>query len=72
MSGSRGPVKCVILNHADPAPGGTSLALSRTDHDLTLRSLPVIDEEARVVGIVSRRDLMAAIAPEAAAMRRPG
>jgi len=30
-----------------------------------LRSLPVIDAESRVVGMVSRNDLMAAIAPEA-------
>lgn len=29
-----------------------------------LRSLPVIDADARVVGMVSRNDLMAAIAPE--------
>jgi CBS domain-containing protein len=31
-----------------------------------LRSLPVIDAESRVVGMVSRNDLMVAIAPEAA------
>lgn len=31
-----------------------------------LRSLPVIDAECRVVGMVSRNDLMVAIAPEAA------
>ena len=30
-----------------------------------LRSLPVIDGECRVLGMVSRNDLMAAIAPEA-------
>jgi CBS domain-containing protein len=30
-----------------------------------LRSLPVIDAECRVLGMVSRNDLMAAIAPEA-------
>jgi len=30
-----------------------------------LRSLPVIDSECRVVGMVSRNDLMIAIAPEA-------
>jgi CBS domain-containing protein len=30
-----------------------------------LRSLPVIDTECRVVGMVSRNDLMIAIAPEA-------
>jgi CBS domain-containing protein len=30
-----------------------------------LRSLPVIDAECRVVGMVSRNDLMIAIAPEA-------
>lgn len=30
-----------------------------------LRSLPVIDAESRVLGMVSRNDLMAAIAPEA-------
>jgi CBS domain-containing protein len=29
-----------------------------------LRSLPVIDAESRVVGMVSRNDLMLAIAPE--------
>lgn len=29
-----------------------------------LRSLPVIDEQCRVVGMVSRNDLMIAIAPE--------
>jgi CBS-domain-containing membrane protein len=29
-----------------------------------LRSLPVIDAESRVVGMVSRNDLMGAIAPE--------
>lgn len=32
-----------------------------------LRSLPVIDAEARVIGIVSRNDLMSAIAPTSAA-----
>jgi CBS-domain-containing membrane protein len=31
-----------------------------------LRSLPVIDGACRVVGMVSRNDLMAAIAPEPA------
>jgi len=30
-----------------------------------LRSLPVIDAECRVLGMVSRNDLMVAIAPEA-------
>jgi CBS-domain-containing membrane protein len=30
-----------------------------------LRSLPVIDSECRVLGMVSRNDLMVAIAPEA-------
>lgn len=33
--------------------------------DAKVRSLPVIDAESRVVGMVSRNDLMVAIAPEA-------
>jgi CBS domain-containing protein len=35
--------------------------------DSGLRSLPVIDEQSRVVGMVSRNDLMSAIAAEPAA-----
>lgn len=34
--------------------------------EANLRSLPVIDGECRVLGMVSRNDLMAAIAPETA------
>jgi CBS domain-containing protein len=45
-----------------PADSLTSAVQHMTE--LKLRSLPVIDADCRVVGMVSRNDLMIAIAPE--------
>jgi uncharacterized protein (DUF2267 family) len=48
----------------DPDGGGADRRDQVRLQTAKLRSLPVIDAESQVVGMVSRNDLMGAIAPE--------
>ena len=62
----RQSVSC-FMAHGVLALRPTDLLRSAVQYmtEAKLRSLPVIDAECRVLGMVSRNDLMAAIAPEA-------
>lgn len=57
-----------FMAHGVLALRPTDSVVSAVQHmtESKLRSLPVIDSACRVVGMVSRNDLMAAIAPEPA------